>query len=79
MKTAVIFAISFAFALCLVWANGIHAAIHTDKPTQETTPVASKDQTSSCFQSNAVVTFLRDEQGNWHRLTVYGPIEACGH
>lgn len=67
-----------AFIISGYVASAAFAAIHTDKPTQETTPVASKDQ-PACFQSNAVVTFLRDEQGNWHRLTVYGPIEPCGH
>lgn len=54
-----------------------HAAIHTDRPTQETAPVASKDQ-PACLQTTTVMRWLRDSQGKWHILgaPVVG-IEPC--
>ena len=69
--------IGIVAAAILVAAFPVHAAIHTDRPTQETAPVASKDQ-PACLQTTTVMRWLRDDQGKWHILgaPIVG-IEPC--
>jgi hypothetical protein len=54
-----------------------HAAVHADKPTTVTTPIASK-QESTCIQSTVIMRFIIDKNGNWHKLPgSVTAIEAC--
>jgi hypothetical protein len=72
----VVILVAVFYALLVVFAFPAHAAIHTDRPTQETAPVASKIE-PACLQSTTIMRWLRDDKGKWHTLIFLGREEPC--
>ena len=66
----------FIVFMAILFATGVlkndaAAAIHADKPVQETVPAASKDK-PTCVQSTTIERFIVRDGGKWQRLG--GPV-----
>jgi hypothetical protein len=68
---------AFGLALALLLAAAAHAAIHTDRPIQETAPIATKQQ-PDCIKPVTMIIWAMDANGHLHEIgSVVTVMDVC--